>query len=308
MRGRARLRRLARKVPLPGRVAPPRTLSAHERDALLRAPIDVTGLGLEIGPSHHPLMPKRDGYNVRVADHLDREGLVAKYAQRVANVEEIEEVDYVLEAGTPMADQIAEKFDYVAASHVIEHTVCLISFLEDCERLMRDGGVLTLAVPDRRWCFDRFRERSSLGRVVDTYFAKPPVHTPGSLLEYHLNLVKRDGRISWGPGNKAPYSDGHGVDDAAAAKGGRYRMELSRAGEYIDMHNWVFTPNHFRLLMFDLHQSGFTRLREVAFQDTIGIEFFVALSTGGSGSGLSRHQLVTLADAERRPPDVPTWA
>jgi hypothetical protein len=35
---------------------------------------DLTGLGLEIGPSYNPLLPKSEGYRVRTADHLDATG------------------------------------------------------------------------------------------------------------------------------------------------------------------------------------------------------------------------------------------
>ena len=33
------------------------------------------GLGLEIGPSHNPVAPKRKGFNVHIVDHLDANGL-----------------------------------------------------------------------------------------------------------------------------------------------------------------------------------------------------------------------------------------
>ena len=33
-------------------------------------------LGLEIGPSHNPLVTKSDGYNIRIVDHDDKKGLI----------------------------------------------------------------------------------------------------------------------------------------------------------------------------------------------------------------------------------------
>jgi hypothetical protein len=43
-------------------------------------PVDPAGFGLEIGPSHAPVFPKRDGFNVETLDYTDAEGLRAKYA------------------------------------------------------------------------------------------------------------------------------------------------------------------------------------------------------------------------------------
>ena len=61
---------------------------------LLRG-IDRHALGLEIGPSHRPVAAKRDGFNVRILDHLDAPGLRAKYADHGVDIAAIEEVDYV---------------------------------------------------------------------------------------------------------------------------------------------------------------------------------------------------------------------
>lgn len=49
-----------------------------DRTAIILRDIDRNGLGLEIGPSHNPIAPRRSGFRVRTVDHLDREGLVAK--------------------------------------------------------------------------------------------------------------------------------------------------------------------------------------------------------------------------------------
>ncbi len=80
-------------------------------------------------------------------------------------------------------------------------------------------------------------------------------------------------------------------------------LARSEDGNHIDFHNWVFTPNHSRLLLHDLHGLGYIELREAHFRNTVGHEFYVNLTVDGAGSGLSRTQLLTLADAERTPPE-----
>lgn len=58
-------------------------LSRKERIDILIADADLQhGLGLEIGPSHNPLLPKAEGYIVLIADHLDQAGLTEKYGYK----------------------------------------------------------------------------------------------------------------------------------------------------------------------------------------------------------------------------------
>ena len=42
---------------------------------------------------------------------------------------------------------------------MIEHTPDLIAFLADCDAVLKDTGVLSLVIPDKRYSFDRFRMR-----------------------------------------------------------------------------------------------------------------------------------------------------
>jgi hypothetical protein len=252
--------------------------------------LNLDGLGLEIGPSWRPLLPKAKGYNVRVADHLDQAGLIAKY-DGVRPTDAIEPVDYVL-TGRRLADVIDERFDWIVGSHVLEHTICLVSFLRDAETLLRPGGVLSLAVPDRRYCFDRFRDRASLGRVVDVFRAGPSVHSEGSVLEDSLASVSKGGTISWDATHAGTFRQLHTLAEA------RERAASAAGGEYVDVHNWVFTPNHLRLLFDDLQALGFIGLRETAFHENGTSEFYIALSQDGPGPRLSRTALVRLAALE----------
>src|SRR6266566_3060251 len=42
-----------------------------------------------------------------------------------------------------------------------------VHVLDDCDSLLKKGGVLSLVVPDKRYCFDRFRPLTDVGRVID---------------------------------------------------------------------------------------------------------------------------------------------
>ena len=257
---------------------------------------------LEIGPAHNSILPKRDGYDTRIVDYLDRSGLVEKYRDfRQYSPDSIEDVDYVLPAGAHLSNVIDERFQLVLASHVLEHTISLIDFLNDCSRLLAPGGVVTFVVPDHRYCFDRFRERSSIARVIDTALAPPSVHTIGTLTDFTLNAVKHRGTTSWEPGHRGTYEFVHDLDAVRA-------NAVRAAGpDYVDVHNWIFSPNHLRLLLYDLHSLDYVSLREVAFQDTVGHEFFLTLSPDGAGPGLTREQLIVLADEDEAARDRPVF-
>lgn len=268
----------------------PRRPPAPPRFDLITRPINLGGLGLEIGPSWRPLLPKAGGYNVRVADHLDQAGLIAKY-DGVRPTKAIEPVDYVL-TGPRLTDSIDAQFDWIVGSHVLEHTVCLITFLRDAEALLRPGGVVSLAVPDRRFCFDRFRERTGLGRVIDVFHGTSTVHTEGSVVEAYLNKVAKGGSISWDADKHGRFRPLHTLEES------REMGALAAGGEYVDVHEWVFTPNHLRLMLSDLHALGFIGLRELAYHPTVGSEFYLALSREGPGPDLTRDELLRLSALE----------
>src|SRR5690554_6470647 len=67
----------------------------EDRRAILLSMLDRDGRGLEIGPSHNPVAPKREGFRVEVVDHADRATLVGKYRGHGVDVDLIEDVDFV---------------------------------------------------------------------------------------------------------------------------------------------------------------------------------------------------------------------
>jgi 2-polyprenyl-3-methyl-5-hydroxy-6-metoxy-1,4-benzoquinol methylase len=252
--------------------------------------LDPKGFGLEIGPSHNPIAPKKAGFNVKVLDHLSEEALIQKYVGHGVCLENIEHVDYVWNGG-PFAELVGAEhvFDWIIASHVIEHTPCLITFLKYCEAVLKECGVLSLAIPDKRYCFDVYREKTSLSAVVDAFRQKRTIHSPGTAAEYFLNVAAKGGNIAWSHNTKGETRFVHGLSDAKQAI-----KAIEDDGAYLDLHSWVFTPCSFRLMMEDLYQLGYIRLRETCFFDTEGSEFYIKLGLQGCGSGLTRLELVRL--------------
>jgi len=269
-----------------------KSLLQTSRDEKILSNVDKKGLGLEIGPSHRPIAPKIKGFNVKILDHLTAEGLKDKYRNHGVDIDAIEKVDYVW-SGEPLSELIGDqKFDWIIASHVVEHTPDFIGFLNECEKILADDGVLSLAVPDKRYCFDFFRETTSLASIIDAHMLGRTLHSPGKAADYFLNVTKKGGLIAWKDGHQGHYELIHNLQDALSG------MKNASMGEYIDLHAWCFVPSSFRLLIEDLFQLELTNFRELNFFDTTDHEFFITLGKKGAGSGLSRMELMVKKQGE----------
>ncbi len=256
--------------------------------------MNLSGQGLEIGPSHSPIAPKKEGYRVHIIDHMSREQLREKYKSHQVELSNIEDVDFVWK-GESYADLSGKRkfYDWIIASHVIEHTPDLIAFLINCDEVLKDDGAISLAIPDKRFCFDHFRPITGLGQIIDAYLQKNSLHSAGTVAEYFLNVVSRAGSIAWDPYASGEYNSVHTLEDA---RNGFDRVMAKK--EYIDVHAWCFTPHAFRLIMHDLHSLGLIQLREVAFFPTEGFEFYITLGRRGNGVNMSRLDMLKIIEAE----------
>lgn len=258
--------------------------------------IKQNGQGVEIGPSFTPLAPKKEGYNVHIIDHINREGLVAKYKDHDVNLDNIEEVDFVWK-GERYAELTGKRnyYDWIIAAHVIEHTPDLIGFLHDCETIIKNDGVISLVIPDKRFCFDHYRPVTGIAKIIDSHFQKNTMHTPGTIAEHFLNVVSNAERITWDAKIEGKYKLLHSLEEALQGMT-RVRNENS----YVDAHAWCFVPNSFRLIVYDLFSLGLIPFQEVGFFPTEGCEFFITLGRSGKGAQMSRLEILQRMESEIR--------
>ena len=122
----------------------------------------LAGDGIEIGALHNPLeLP--DGARVRYVDRLPVEDLREHYPELEG--EELVDVD-VIDDGEELATIADESVDFVVANHFLEHCEDPIKALLSMFRVLRPGGIIYLAVPDKRYTFDRNRPVTPLEHLV----------------------------------------------------------------------------------------------------------------------------------------------
>jgi len=236
---------------------------------------NIKGKGLEIGPSFSPVVSKKDGYDVETIDHLDKEGLINKYSNIGIDTSKVEEVDYVWngETYTELTGK-ADHYDYIIASHVIEHVCCLISTLNDISNLLKYDGTLSLVVPDKRYTLDYFRPSTDIQKVIDCYLSgSKTIHSPGTVLSHYLNVCKNGEFAAWS--RDMPVRNVSIFEPFNKARD-FFNLSLN-SEEYIDAHSWVFTQASFELLMYDLNCLGYTNLRVVKTLSSVDNEFYVSL-------------------------------
>ena len=259
------------------------------RQRYFAGPLNLDGRGLEIGPSYNPTISKTLGPRVDILDHASQSDLIAKYqAMGGVDITAIEPVDFVSD-GRRMTEVIGERgvYDWIIASHVIEHTPDLLGFLLDCQDLLNDDGILALAVPDKRTCFDVFSPLSSVGHVLDANHEKRTRPTPGAVFDHAANSAYRQESGTWTLDNNGALRHVNGLATAFADW-----TRAKSSAEYIDAHVWRFVPSSFRLMVRDLNELGMLGLKEFIFHPNAGAEFYMFLSKSADGCP---HDRTTLA-------------
>jgi SAM-dependent methyltransferase len=238
--------------------------------------LDAT-TGVEIGPLDKPVVSRDDGLIIYV-DHQNAEELRQRFANNPdVAVTDIIDVDAIWGSNTLQeAIGVGVGVDYVVASHVVEHVPDLISWLEELRAVLRPGGTVRLAVPDRRYTFDYLRRESSAVEVLSAYCVRARIPLPYSIIDFMVNFAQVDVTAAWSddlsPDRLVRH---HTVHDAIRAA-----RQAHEEGAYHDVHCWVFTPRSFANLFAELAEIGLVRFSCAYFVDTAHneLEFFVGLA------------------------------
>ena len=266
--------------------------SINRRDRILQF-ITKEHVGIEVGPWFAPIAPKKEGYKCWGLDLFDAETLRRK-AETDPNIPkegipEIQEVDLIGSASA-IADLVAAKgalgtIDYIISSHNLEHLPDPIRFLQGCEKALKRGGILSMAIPDRRFCFDYFRPHTTLSHWLQAYFESRVRPTLAQVFEQNslLAWIDRDGKrvISW-----SVFDDPYLVASCCTLQEAFESWKACLAApdpEYRDVHCWAFTPASFEVLIRDLQFLGLVNFDILDVSRPIGNEFVAHLRKRNGG-------------------------
>lgn len=143
------------------------------------------GDGLEIGALHCPLRVP-SGVTVQYLDRMDLAALHRHYPE--LPVQKLVKVD-VIDDGETLASRPDSSADFIIANHFIEHTEDPLETLASHLRVLRPGGVIYLAVPDRRRTFDARRAPTPLEHIVQDH-AEGPARSRRTHQEEWARLVE----------------------------------------------------------------------------------------------------------------------
>jgi SAM-dependent methyltransferase len=190
----------------------------------------LCGRGIEIGALLQPLpVPRRA--RVRYVDRLPVEELRKHYpqfdARRLVRVDHIDDGERL--------DTFADgSQDFVIANHVIEHMEDPLGAVCNWLRVLRPGGVLYCALPDKRHTFDRDRPETSLDHMIRDHGESPRWSRTAHYREFVRNVER--------------FPDAEVCERAAA---------MEAMGYSVHFHVW--TPQSF--VRFLLHVADTTPLR-----------------------------------------------
>lgn len=257
----------------------------HRPPWLERIDLD-TMRGLEIGALHAPRLDKATA-EVRYVDHATTEELRAKYATdagMAGHLDELVDVDVVWDPAGSLSEAVGDDgaYDYVLASHVIEHVPDPVGWLAQLADVLRPGGAVSLIVPDGRYCFDVHRDLTEVSDLIEAHFRCLTAPTYRQIFDFFTKIVSVDEQAIWRgePPPGVPLGE-EGIEREQLAI--QRCREQRRPGAYVDVHCHVFTPTSFLEILRSLSRLDLVDYRLAWFAPTAPgtIEFYVTLERLG---------------------------
>jgi SAM-dependent methyltransferase len=150
----------------------------------------IRGDGIEIGALHRPLAVPAEA-RVTFVDRMKVDSLRRQYPELAR--EPLVSVN-VVDDGETLATIGDRTQDFVIANHFIEHCQNPLKAFQSFFRVLKDGGVAYLAVPDKRFTFDIDRPCTSLEHVIRDFDEGPAWSKRAHFEEWSHLVDKHTGR------------------------------------------------------------------------------------------------------------------
>jgi SAM-dependent methyltransferase len=159
--------------------------TASDPEEQLRAGIAaryLAGDGIEIGALHRPLPVPRSA-RVRYVDRMSLADLRRQYPE--LNALPVVPPD-VIDDGETLVSLAEASLDFVIANHFYEHCEDPIGAIKQALRVLKPGGILYLALPDKRYTFDAPRPVTPLAHLWEDHREGPQASRRGHFEEFVL--------------------------------------------------------------------------------------------------------------------------
>lgn len=123
----------------------------------------IKGRGLEIGAFHNP-WPIPPGAQVVYCDQNCADWVIKKYNWK-GDPSRVVRPDFIDNA-QDLYDVPDNTFDFVIGSHVLEHCISPLTALTNHARVLKQGGVIIHAIPERTQTFDSSRSNATLECLI----------------------------------------------------------------------------------------------------------------------------------------------
>lgn len=140
----------------------------------------LSGEGIEIGALHSPLEVP-DTARVRYMDRMPVEQLREQYPELC----DLDLVDVEIVGDGELLETVKDSsLDFLIANHMIEHCQNPLEAIRNYMRVLKIGGVIYMAVPDKRHTFDRDRPNTTIEHLARDYGEGPQWSRRGHFEEY----------------------------------------------------------------------------------------------------------------------------
>jgi predicted SAM-dependent methyltransferase len=155
----------------------------HDSLRIKLAEIYLAGDGLEIGALHKPLNIPEDKTSIRYIDRLSAKDLKLQYPE----VEEPMVHVNIVDNGETLSRVKKRSQNFVIANHFYEHCADPIQTLKNILRVLKPEGIVYMAIPDKRFTFDKQRPITKFQHIVDDHEKGPHISKESHFKEWAIN-------------------------------------------------------------------------------------------------------------------------
>ncbi len=159
----------------------------------------------------------------------------------------------IIDDGEKLSSFADESIDFIIASHFLEHCQDPIGTLENFNRVLRQEGHVLLAIPDKRYTFDKERPTTTLNHLCTDHKEGPEVSREAHFEEWSRYVGQK--------------------------KGDELQADINHCTELgYSIHFHVWTEKELKELI--MHISSYLPLTCIEFQ-LVGEEILVVLNKQG---------------------------